>query len=69
MQPFLVNENVVGPTINPFQELYYKQFGGSPTPEALNRMDPKKSVGGDEQEKPKAARKRKATAKKIDQGC
>jgi hypothetical protein len=42
VQPLLVNENVTGiPTINPFQELYYKQFGGSPTPEALAKMDPK----------------------------
>ena len=39
--PLMVNENVVGPTINPFQELYYKQFGGSPTAEDLAKMDPK----------------------------
>lgn len=38
--PLMVNEKAVGPSINPFQELYYKQFGGSPTPEALNRMNP-----------------------------
>lgn len=41
VQPLLVNENVSNiPTINPFQELYYKQFGGSPTPAALKRMKP-----------------------------
>lgn len=38
--PMLVNENARGPRINPFQELYYRQFGGSPTPEALERMNP-----------------------------
>ena len=44
----LVNEIVTdAPSINPFQELYYKQFGGSPTPEALRRMDPKSSPGAD----------------------
>jgi arylsulfatase len=30
VQPYLVNENAVGPKVNPFKELYYKQFGGSP---------------------------------------
>ncbi len=38
--PLMVNEKVVGPAVNPFQELYYKQFGGSPTAEDLARMDP-----------------------------
>lgn len=38
--PMMVNEQVVGPKINPFQELYYKQFGGSPSAEDLARMDP-----------------------------
>ena len=28
VQPALVNENVVGPKLNPFKELYWKQFGG-----------------------------------------
>jgi arylsulfatase len=37
--PLMVNEKVVGPKINPFQELYYKQFGGSPTAEDLAKMD------------------------------
>lgn len=39
-QPLLVNEQAVGPRINPFQEIYYRQFGGSPTPEALEKMNP-----------------------------
>ncbi|MEY4689373.1 MAG: Arylsulfatase [Verrucomicrobiota bacterium] len=47
VQPLLVNENVTGiPNINPFQERYYRQFGGSPTPEALRRMDPNAAPGG-----------------------
>lgn len=38
--PLMVNENVRGPRVNPFQELYYQQFGGAPTPEAMAQMDP-----------------------------
>ncbi|MEO8350284.1 MAG: arylsulfatase [Chthoniobacteraceae bacterium] len=45
VQPMLVNENVTGPMINPFQALYYQQFGGSPTPQALKRMDPTRADG------------------------
>lgn len=30
VQPDLVNENAVGPKVNPFKELYWKQFGGGP---------------------------------------
>ncbi len=40
VQPKLVNENATGPRLNPFAELYWKQFGGGPTPEQLHRMDP-----------------------------
>jgi len=41
VQPLLVNENETKiPRINPFKELYYKQFGGSPTPDDLKRMVP-----------------------------
>ena len=40
VQPLLVNEDVVPPKINPMKELYWKQFGGGPTPELLRRMDP-----------------------------
>jgi arylsulfatase A-like enzyme len=39
--PLMVNEKAMGPAINPFQEIYYRQFGGSPIPEALAKMDPK----------------------------
>jgi arylsulfatase A-like enzyme len=45
VQPLLVNEDQAGPSINPFQELYYKQFGGSPTPADLKRMNPKNQIG------------------------
>ncbi|RFC45918.1 MAG: arylsulfatase [Verrucomicrobia bacterium] len=38
--PLMVNEKAMGPAINPFQEIYYRQFGGSPTAEDLQRMDP-----------------------------
>jgi arylsulfatase A-like enzyme len=30
LPPHLVNENAIGPKINPFHELYWKQFGGGP---------------------------------------
>ena len=53
--PLMVNEKVIGPKINPFQELYYKQFGGSPTEEALARMDPNKNL---EVTAPKGGRKK-----------
>jgi arylsulfatase len=44
--PLMVNEKAVGPRINPFQELYYKQFGGSPTAEDLAKMDPNQVLSG-----------------------
>jgi arylsulfatase len=36
----MINEKAVGPAINPFKELYWKQFGGGPSAEELRRMDP-----------------------------
>ena len=30
IKPMLVNENAKGPAMNPFKELYWKQFGGGP---------------------------------------
>jgi arylsulfatase len=38
--PLMVNEKAMGPAVNPFQEMYYRQFGGSPSEEDLKRMDP-----------------------------
>ncbi len=40
VQPLLVNENAVGPKINPFKERYWKQFGGGPTAAELKMMAP-----------------------------
>ena len=40
VQPLLVNENVKAPKMNPFKELYWKQFGGGPTDEMKALMDP-----------------------------
>ncbi|HEY3322863.1 MAG TPA: arylsulfatase [Planctomycetota bacterium] len=39
--PLLVNENVVGPKINPMKELYWRQFGGGPDAKTLRKMNPK----------------------------
>ena len=43
VQPLLVNENVVGPKMNPFKELYWKQFGGEPDAKLLEADE---SAGG-----------------------
>jgi arylsulfatase len=43
--PMLVNEDVTGPKINPFKELYWKQFGGAPDPNMLKQMDPTSKQG------------------------
>jgi arylsulfatase len=40
LQPALVNEKAIGPRLNPFKELYWKQFGGEPTAEELYIMEP-----------------------------
>ena len=40
VQPQLVNENAVGPKVNPFKELYWKQLGGGPDEETLHQMNP-----------------------------
>ena len=46
VQPMLVNEDAVGPRMNPFKELYFKQFGGEPDAELLRQMDPAKFEQG-----------------------
>jgi len=43
VQPFLINEDAVGPKMNPFKERYWKQFGGGPTAEELRQMDPQQN--------------------------
>lgn len=40
VQPQLVNETSVGPKVNPFKELYTKQFGGGPDAQTLQPMEP-----------------------------
>jgi arylsulfatase A-like enzyme len=40
VRPALVNEKAVGPRLNPFKEMYWKQFGGGPTDEELHIMEP-----------------------------
>ncbi|MEI7731976.1 MAG: arylsulfatase [Verrucomicrobiota bacterium] len=56
VQPLLVNEAAVGPKINPFKELYWKQFGGGPSAEDLQNMDPNRADIG---ERPKAQKSKK----------
>jgi len=38
--PRLENEEAIGPKINPFKALYWKQFGGGPDEALLRQMDP-----------------------------
>lgn len=57
VQPLLVNENVVGPKLNPMKELYWKQFGGGPTPQLLRRMGPTKAEAAGEAAAPRAKKK------------
>jgi arylsulfatase len=38
-----LHETATGPKLNPFAELYWRQFGGGPTPADLSRMDPAKA--------------------------
>jgi arylsulfatase len=45
VQPLLVNENVIGPKVNPMKELYWKQFGGGPQETPLNQIKPGKGRG------------------------
>ena len=59
VQPLLVNEDVVAPKMNPFKELYWKQFGGSPDEKLLKRMDPTGTGGQGEDSAPKARRSKK----------
>ncbi len=54
VQPLLVNENVVGPKMNPMKELYWKQFGGGPDEALLKSMDPSKNAGAGGNPQPKA---------------
>jgi arylsulfatase A-like enzyme len=44
VQPDLIHENAIGPTVNPFKAMYWKQFGGGPSEADLQRMDPTSTV-------------------------
>ena len=57
VQPLLVNENVVGPKMNPMKEIYWKQIGGGPTEQMLKRMDP--TVSAEEKEQRKQNKRKK----------
>ncbi len=59
IQPLLVNENAVGPKMNPMKELYWKQFSGGPDNKLLQRMDPSQTVVGGEDSRPKQKKKAK----------
>jgi arylsulfatase len=43
--PLMVNEYVIGPKINPMKALYWKQFGGGPDAQMLQRMNPERKKG------------------------
>ncbi|QIF04001.1 arylsulfatase [Roseimicrobium sp. ORNL1] len=53
-----INENAIGPKLNPFAELYWKQFGGGPTAEDYERMDPEKAKTFEASRQRQAAGKR-----------
>ncbi len=59
VQPCLVNENAVGPKLNPFKALYWQQFGGGPTAVDLREMYPARSALG---QGPKSPARGKATS-------
>jgi arylsulfatase len=43
-RPLMVNEQAIGPKLNPFKEAYWKQFGGGPTDEDYRIMEPHQKV-------------------------
>lgn len=61
VQPLLVNENVVAPKMNPFKELYWKQFGGEPDARLLEKMDPNKKAAEKAGRQPGKKQRRKKT--------
>ncbi len=46
VQPLLVNEDAMGPKINPMKALYWEQFGGEPGKELLKQMNPDRLING-----------------------
>ncbi len=60
VQPLLVNEDAMGPKINPLKEIYWKQFGGGPDEALLRQMDPIGKLRGLQEGGPAKKRKKKA---------
>lgn len=58
--PLMVNEKAVGPKLNPFAEIYWKQFGGGPTQADYERMDPTKPFPPAGKAATKATKKKKS---------
>lgn len=58
VQPLLINENVVGPKMNPLKQLYWTQFGGGPDEALLRRMDPASSPADGQPTKAKKNKKK-----------
>lgn len=44
VRPAMINESAVGPRLNTFAELYWKQFGGEPDDEDLRIMEPSQTT-------------------------
>lgn len=67
-RPLMVNEDAVGPKINPLKALYWKQFGGGPDDAMLKKMDPagkfkSATKGNEDRKKAREERKKKQQAK------
>ena len=62
VQPLMVNEDAVGPAVNPFQKLYYEHFGGSPSKADLEKMSRHLKPAGTESRSEKRQRNRKNKA-------
>ncbi|MDB6174944.1 MAG: arylsulfatase family protein [Chthoniobacteraceae bacterium] len=43
VQPMLINEEAIGPKVNPMKALYWQQFGGGPDEALSKAMDPARS--------------------------
>ena len=65
VQPLLVNENVVGPKVNPFKELYWKQFGGEPDAKLLKRMNRQETSAADASAKNGKKERRKKQGRAV----
>jgi len=52
LPPFLVNEDAMGPKINPMKALYWEQFGGEADRELLKRMSPTRLISGSKKKAP-----------------